>query len=96
MAIQGTFRIMISGKPLEETSNIKLKERVSGLVRKLDLNAKLDERTFARLEFTFIWTGIPINFGNANPLLKFIDEKVGEYLKDWTTDIKIQLMERGE
>jgi len=95
MAVSGTFRILINGKPLSIGTEIKLKERASRMIIKIDPMVKLEERNFARLEYTYEWTGVPRNFGDANAVLKFLTESVGQYFRDWTTDIKMQLIEDG-
>ncbi|MBA7556720.1 hypothetical protein ES705_49437 [subsurface metagenome] len=94
--IQGTFKIKITGKLLAIGSDILLKERASNLIRKIDPGTKLEERNFARIKYSYTWTGIPKNFGAANSVLKFLTEDIGKYLLDWETDIEMQLIESGE
>lgn len=93
--IAGNFTVTVSGKLLGVGSAELLRDRATRLISKIDPNYYMDERNFARLEYTYTWTGIPKNFGDANSLLKFLTEDIGRYLLDWTTEVKMQLIESG-
>jgi len=93
--VSGTFRIVITGEPVSPGKEKQLIIRVSELMRKIDHNVHFGTKHFGRIAYEVSWAGIPRNFGDANAALKFLKEDVGKYLKDWTTDIKMELKESG-
>jgi hypothetical protein len=93
--IKSTFIIDIRGRPLGAGAGALLKERCTTLIKRIDINTVLEEKHFGKIADIYTWTGTPKNFGDAQELLKFIEERIGKYFDSWKVTVDMDLKERG-
>ena len=89
------FIMEIGGEPKGHDSIEKLKRKVHRTVLRVDSKAKMDSRTFANLEYRFIWSGRVENIGRIDNMYKDTIKAASENLNKWIFSIKVEYQEKG-
>jgi len=92
--VSGKFQLEISGRPISRTAVNSIKELITPRVKKIDRDVQIDIRLFSDIAMIITWTGIPKNFGSAQPLITALQTKVEKYFQAWEYNFKIELIEK--
>ena len=94
--VSGQFKLEISGRPISRAAVNSIKELITPRVKKIDRDVQIDIRLFSDIAMIITWTGIPKNFGSAQPLITALKAKMAQYFQEWEYSFKIKLNETGE
>lgn len=94
MDIKGTFEISVGGSELPGKSIDLFIRRVHQRILTLDVEAKFDQRSFARLRYNITWYGVPVRIELIDSIHKSVIRYANEYLENWEYGIKLSYLEK--
>ena len=96
MIIEQYFGLKVAGEPKTEIALDRFRARVHIRMRQVDSDIRLEETSFGKARYRFLWVGTKANINIVDDAYKTVVKYAAEYLDQWEMEVLVSYRERGD